>query len=244
MVWRTSADGTLARRQLTAARRRSSVIAVRCSVICVSHATGSGGDEVGRLLAERLGFLHVDEEIVAHAAARGGVSPADVADEERRKSLAKRILGSIAEGGTSAMAIGSGAPPIMVGDERSSSEIQALIREAIEQTAARGDVVITAHAASHALEPGGRILRVFVTASPRTRAQRVSEQGDVDIAAAERVVKTADAGRRDYLKRFYDVAQELPTHYDLVVNTDGISVEEAAALVVRAGDGSLLAPQT
>jgi cytidylate kinase len=209
---------------------------VPCSVICVSHATGSGGDEVGRLLAERLGFAHVDEEIVARAAARGGVSPADVADEERRKSLAKRILAMVAEGGSSTMAVGVGALPIVVGDERSSSEIQALIREAIEQTAARGDVVITAHAASHALEPGERTLRVLVTASPRTRARRVSEQGDVDIAEAERIVRTADAGRRDYLKRFYDVAQELPTQYDLVVNTDVISVVDAAELVAHVVD--------
>jgi cytidylate kinase len=206
---------------------------VPCSVICVSHATGSGGDEVGRLLAERLGFAHVDEEIVARAAARGGVSSADVADEERRKSLAKRILAMVAEGGSSTMAVGVGALPIVVGDERSSSEIQALIREAIEQTAARGDVVITAHAASHALEPGERTLRVLVTASPRTRARRVSEQGDVDIAEAERIVRTADAGRRDYLKRFYDVAQELPTQYDLVVNTAVISVVDAGVLVAH-----------
>src|SRR4029077_10668548 len=91
---------------LTAARGGSSVVLVSCSVICVSHATGSGGDEVGRLVAERLGFLHLDEEIVAGAAARGGVSPADVADEERRKSLATRILGLISEGSGSAMALG------------------------------------------------------------------------------------------------------------------------------------------
>jgi len=78
---------------------------------------------------------------------------------------------------------------------------------------------------------------VLVTAAPRTRAQRVGEQAGVDAATAERTVKAADAGRRDYLKRFYDVAEELPTHYDLVVNTDGISVEEAAALVAHVAAG-------
>ena len=33
-----------------------------CSVTCISPATGSGGDEVGRLVAERLGIevLQVD----------------------------------------------------------------------------------------------------------------------------------------------------------------------------------------
>jgi CMP/dCMP kinase len=216
---------------------------VPCSVICISRASGSGGDEVGRLVAERLGFRHVDEEIVAKAAARGGISPADVADEERRKSLARRILGSISDSGGSAMALGVSLP-VLTEDEPNSSEVQALIREAIEQTAARGDVVITAHAASHALEPGANILRVLVTASPRTRARRVSERTGVDLAKAEQVVKADDAGRRDYLKRFYDVAEELPTHYDLVVNTDGISLEEAAALVAHVADGrSALAAQ-
>lgn len=194
------------------------------TVICISHATGSGGEEVGRLVAERLGFLHVDDQIVADAAARGGISPADVADEERRKSFAHRILGSISNSATVAA---SGGLPIVVDDWPAGEEIQALIREAIEQTAGRGNVVITAHAASHALEPGERMLRVLVTASPRTRAQRVGEQA----------VKTSDAGRRDYLKRFYGIAEELPTHYDLVVNTDGLSVEEAAALVERAAAG-------
>jgi CMP/dCMP kinase len=207
-----------------------------CSVICISHATGSGGDEVGRLVAERLGFLHVDEEIVARAATQGGISPSDVADEERRKSLATRILGSIADGGAGAIAVG-GPIPFVPGDLPGSSEIRVLIREAIEQTAARGDVVITAHAASHALDGAAGTLRVLVTAAPRTRAQRVGEQAGVDAATAERTVKAADAGRRDYLKRFYDVAEELPTHYDLVVNTDGISVEEAAALVAHVAAG-------
>ncbi len=203
-----------------------------CSVICISHATGSGGDEVGRLVAERLGFLHVDEEIVAKAAARGGLSPADVADEERRKSFAARILESISEGGAGAIALG-GAIPYPVEDERPSSDIRSLIRETIEQTAARGDVVITAHAASHALDKGPRVLRVLVTASPDTRAQRVGERAGIDVGKAKRVVSNADAGRREYLKRFYDVDRELPTHYDLVLNTDAISIEDAAELIAH-----------
>jgi cytidylate kinase len=44
-------------------------------------------------------------------------------------------------------------------------------------------------------------------------------------------VKDSDAGRRDYLRRFYGIDEELPTHYDLVVNTDVLTVEQAADLV-------------
>ena len=205
-------------------------------VVCISHAAGAGGEEVGRLVAERLGFLYVDEEIVARAAAKGGVEPAEVASEERRKSLAARVLNAIAQGGGETWAMGGGVP-LGAGDEPSSEDIRALIRETIEQTAARRNSIIVAHAASHAVGHGPGVLRVLVTASPDTRAARVAGAERLDQARAVRAVKDSDAGRADYLKRFYDVGEELPTHYDLVVNTDTLSIEQAAELISQAASG-------
>jgi cytidylate kinase len=205
---------------------------VACTVVCISHAAGAGGEEVGRLVAERLGFLYVDEEIVARAAARGGVNAADVIGEEQRKSLAARVLETIAKGGGGeAWAMGGSVP---VGQELSGDDIRVLIRDTIEQTAGRGNAVIVAHAASHAVRPGPAVLRVLVTASPETRATRVADAEGLDQTQAARAVKNSDAGRADYLKRFYEVGDELPTHYDLVFNTDTLSPEQAAELVSQA----------
>jgi cytidylate kinase len=39
------------------------------------------------------------------------------------------------------------------------------------------------------------------------------------------------------LKRFYGVRDESPTHYDLVLNTDALSVEQAADLISHAASG-------
>jgi cytidylate kinase len=203
---------------------------VTCRVVCISHATGAGGEEVGRLVAERLGFLYVDEEIVARAAATGGISPDDVADEERRKSLVTRLLEAMAIG-SSELRVGI---PARINEVLSSDDIRALIRETIEQVAARGNAVIVAHAASFAVTQGLEALRVLVTASPNTRAARVGKVEGLDEARSARAVKDSDAGRRDYLKRFYDVDEELPTHYDLVVNTDVLSIEQAVELVTKA----------
>jgi cytidylate kinase len=208
-------------------------VAVTRTVVCISHASGAGGEEVGRLVAERLGFLCVDEEIVASAAVKGGIGAAEVADEERRKSLVVKVLGAMARGGGEAWAFG-GTVPLRSGEELNSDDIQALIRETIEQTAARGNAVIVAHAASHAISPGPAVLRVLVTASPQTRAARVSDAEGLDQAGTARALKDSDSGRADYLKRFYDVSEELPTHYDLVFNTDTLSVERVAELVAQA----------
>jgi cytidylate kinase len=201
--------------------------------MCVSHTTGSGGDEIGKLVAERLGYLYLDEDIVARAAAAGGLEPRDIADEERRKSFATRLLDTFAEGGGDAwtLAAAHGMEVLRPAD------IRALIRETLVQTAARGNVVIVSHAASYALEPGPRTLRVFVTASAKTREQRVAAATeDGERTPAARVIKDSDAGRRDYLKRFYSVDSESPTDYDLVVNTDQLSTEQAAEIVLRAAE--------
>jgi uncharacterized protein len=199
-----------------------------CKVVCISHAEGAAGEEVGRLVADRLGFVYVDEEIVARAAARGGIDPADVADEESRKSLLERLLVGLAQGGSEAWA-GLASPG--VGGEKASDDVRAFISEAIEQTAARGRAVIVAHAASYVVGRGTDALRVLVTASPDIRAARLVSVKGLEQAEGARAVSDSDAGRADYLKRFYGISEELPTHYDLVVNTDAVSVEQAAGLI-------------
>jgi cytidylate kinase len=199
-------------------------------VVCISHATGAGGEEVGRLVADQLGFLYVDNEIVAQAAARAGVGPAEVADAERRRSFISRGLDAIAQGGGETWTMTTvGLPPS--GSRLGRYDLLALIREAIEQAAARGDVVIVAHAASHVVARGAHPLRVLVTASPDSRAKRLAELQGIETNEARRKIKNADAGRRDYLKSFHGVDEEAPTHYDLVLNTDVLRIEEAARVV-------------
>ena len=210
----------------------STFAVVACSVVCVSHATGSGGEEIGKQVAERLGYLYLDEEIVARAAAQGGLEARDIADEEQRRSFARRVLEVLAEGGGDAWMLGTGAAAAM--ESVRPADIRALIRETVAQTAARGRVVIVAHAASYAIEPSAASLRVLVTASPKTRARRVATKEAVGEAQAVRTIKDADAARRDYLKRFYGVDRETPTDYDLVINTDVFSTEQAAEIVSQA----------
>jgi cytidylate kinase len=218
--------------RLTPVTAPPSVIAVK-RVVCISHATGSGGREAGRLVAEQLGYRYVDEDIVVLAAVKGGVDLDTLSDAERRKSFLGRVLDDLAGGATGeAWAVLGPMPP--VAESSSGDQLRGLIRDAIEETAAEGDAVIVAHAASHAI--GGRedVLRVLLTASKDTRAARLRLAEQLDESAAKRAVKQADAARADYLRRFYEVEQELPTHYDLVLNTDHLSVEQAADLVSAA----------
>jgi uncharacterized protein len=189
---------------------------VAVSAVCISRATGAEGEEVGRLVADALGFRYVDEEIVLAAAEREGLDPEHLARIERSRTGLSRFEVDIVTGGA-------------------FDEIQrSLIRAAVQETAAAGNVVIVAHAASLALAANDRTLRVLVTASPEVRARRILQTQQLDEHEAARRIDRSDKERAAYIKRFYAVEQELPSHYDLVVSTDRLSPSDACALVLAA----------
>jgi cytidylate kinase len=132
------------------------------------------------------------------------------------------------------MSEGTATPRLASGERARSSptdaDLRVLITDALRSFAERGSVVIVSHAASFALT-GGEALRVFVTASDDTRARRVSEATGGDGA---RQIRREDGARADYLKRFYSIDRELPTHYDVVINTDALTPEKAAEVIAAA----------
>jgi cytidylate kinase len=197
-------------------------------LVCISYASGAGGETVARRVAAELGFVYVDDEIVLGAAARGGIDPRRVADEEQRKSLFDGLLDYLHDAGAATL-----APPPPA-EEITGDEVREFIRESIADVAARGQAVIAAHAASYVVDPELHALRVLVTAPADTRAERLAADESLEPADAAKRVRKSDSSRADYLRRFHGVAEELPTHYDLVINTAQLGVEEAAALVVAA----------
>ena len=200
-------------------------------IVTIAHATGAGGDSIGRSVATALGFRYVDEEIIHLAAQRHGLDTELVADAERRKSLLDGILDDIAAGPILDPAGMSLLPPQAF---VTREDVQSLIVDAIKETAERGHVVIVSHAAGIPLAGRADVLRVLITASFPTRARRVADATRSKTADAERSLKDSDAGRASYFSRFYGISHELPTHYDLVLNTDVLQPEEAADIVIGA----------
>jgi len=92
--------------------------------------------------------------------------------------------------------------------------------------------VIVAHAASHVLAGRTEALRVWVTGSPDACAERLVATAGVDAKRAGELVEGGRKARADYLRRFHNVKQELPSQYDVVLSTDALSVDDAAAAVV------------
>jgi hypothetical protein len=191
--------------------------------------------EVAQGVAAKLDFVVVDEEIVFQAAEAADLDPSVVADAERRRSFIERTLVGVGAGADASAIALAGGMGYHVGSGL-GEDLRGLIVQAIEETADRGRVVIAAHAASHALASRPDTIRVLVTASPETRRARVAKERGLEEKDAAKAVERSDNARADYLKRFYGARRELPTQYDLVVNTDRLSPDDAVELVVLAAN--------
>lgn len=200
-----------------------------CKVLTISRTLGAGGEEIGFAAAMELGFRYADEEIILRAAEKAGVSRETVAAAEQTPGLIARILEGMARTppAPEGIAFAAWAGETALGYEE-------LIERVIRETAAEGGVVIVAHAASFPLTGTEGIFRVLITAPPEVRTARLAKAGGMGEKDARKAVEESDRQRREYFRRFYGVREELPVHYDLVLNTDNLPIPAAAELLITA----------
>lgn len=208
-------------------------------VVCISPTDGSDGYDVAPAVADQLGFRYVNEEIIAEAARLAQVDPAIVVATEQRQSLMDRIvdrlsaareaLGVGAFGRGAAATAGESDPPPATRDN-----LRSMIRAAIIEISKAGNVVIAAHAASYALAGDPGVLRVLITAPSGTRRARILEERKLLAVDADIAILDGDRGRAAYLKDFYGIDEELPTHYDVVFNTQFQGPEVVTSMILAA----------
>ena len=97
----------------------------------------------------------------------------------------------------------------------------------------RGMAVVLGRGAASILPPA-RALRVLVVAPEAQRAERMAQAQGIPLGEAVACIASADSARRSALRERFGIAAEDLTHYDLVLNTEALSIEAAAALVVDA----------
>jgi cytidylate kinase len=194
--------------------------------VALSQVDGSGAESIGRDVAQQLGFGYLNEAIVAQVASDRGVDPATISDAERRKAFFSRL----AEAALRAAPAMKSPPPLYAFDE--TDMLLWDIRDAVRDAADRGNVVLVAHAACYACAGRSDVLRVWVTAPPSTRASRLASALGLSDKEAAKSVRQSDAARASYLKKVYDVDEESDTDYDVVINTERLTTDAAAGLIV------------
>lgn len=205
----------MAQQRKAAEQRR--VAQVRTTyVVTVSRGFGSLGKKIAQALADRLGVRCCDRTILQEVARRANV------DVELVARLDEHIGYS---GNDWWMTLFSGKT---YPRERYLHHLVKVVLNIAD----RGGVIVGRGA--HLILGPERCFRVRIVGSPERCAQRVSERDGVDIDTARRQVEAVDRERDAYLRELYGVAADDATRFDLVLNSDRYSIDQAVALILEA----------
>jgi cytidylate kinase len=205
------------------------------SLITIRGQLGSGAPEIGRQVADRLGVDYVDQEIIAGVATRLHLREEEVMEKEMPPS---NLLGRISEALDRGLAYGmvylEGAYlPVWEIPLDDTGYLQAL--ESVVRELARGrSLVIQGRGSQFILREDPQALHVQAVASPEVRVKRIMQDRKLNQEIAKQEIARFDNSARRFVKRYFQAELEDPVHYDLVINTERISFEAAASIVVNA----------
>jgi cytidylate kinase len=234
------------------------------AVITISRQVGSGGVEIAVRVCQMLGYLYFDKELMARMAAEVGLSTGEIVDfsedNHKVKSFLERMFGwrwgrritapvpheevterlgqtrypmvGVAEMGFTPYDVTEvGSEAVAALDQERSL---VLVRGAILAAYENDNVVIVGRGGQAILKEKPDVLHVRVQSPLEARNQRLHQQLNVTLAAAQDIALKHDRAATDYLKRFYNVDWADPMLYDLVINTGKLDIEAAAHLIVNA----------
>jgi cytidylate kinase len=201
------------------------------AVITISRQYGSGGSDIAKLVAERLGWTLIDNEFVDRVAERAGCTTEEVQQQEERvPTLIERLARALTVSAPEMFAAAADPQVALPPEDRIVRVTEAVIAEAVQQ----GDVVMVGRGAQAYLAERGGALHVYLVAPRAQRIAAIVRRRDVSPDEAERALDDVDEGRRRYVRTHYDRPWDDAASYDLSVNTGHFSYESAAELIVEA----------
>ncbi|MBO4356138.1 MAG: cytidylate kinase-like family protein [Clostridia bacterium] len=195
-------------------------------IITIGRKCGSGGREIGELIAKKLGIDFYDKEILTHASEISGIriKHFEKNDEKRPSSL----LYSIATNSYNTYNYHS--QPIT---DTIASKVTSAQAEAIRRLAEKSSCVMVGRCADYWLRDLENRVSVFITADEKTCVKNIMERYGKNEKDALEIVRKNDKDRSVYYNSQTDRKWGHSDHYDLCIDTSRISKECAADLIIE-----------
>jgi cytidylate kinase len=199
-------------------------------LITISRQYGAGGPEVARLVAERLGWTVVDNEIVDRVARRAGLTPDVVAEQDERvPSFVERLATALA-----ASSQEFAVPELGVAVRAAQPSLVRLTEMVVKEIAAEGRAVLVGRAAPAVLGRAGDALHIKLVAAREFRIATAMQSEGLDRRATERLMDETDAQRSRYHREHYGRDWDDPVHYHMILNTGLLGMDGAAETILAA----------
>ena len=179
------------------------------NVIAIGRQFGSGGHDIGKVLAEKLGYDFYDAEIIQMTAGTTGYTPEFVKKNE--EIMTNSLLYDL----VNQMYLNTDRQ-----DEAPKDKIFEAECQVVRNLAKKGNCVIVGRCADYVLRNSGNCLKVFFSAPLTSRIRRVAQRQNISEGEAKATVQKNEKLRADnyryYTRRMWGAAG----NFDLSLNTD------------------------
>lgn len=192
-------------------------------VINIGRQLGSGGRQIGQMLARELGIAYYDREILDLAAQESGYSAEIFEQKDERRGLLQGVFGTFLPFGAG----GAGTAGYYAG-ELSEGNLFRLQSEAIKKVAARESCIFIGRCADYVLRDHPRAMSVFVSAAAADRVARLVAHDRISEQEARRRIEAGDRERASYYNFYAAGTWGAAATYDLCINSSALGIEGTA----------------
>lgn len=196
-------------------------------IITIERRYASGGHEIGKRLAQELGYKLYDRNILLEAAKELDIPFFKIEALEESSSgsilmnLSKTPLGGLA-----------GNKDLPLADKLFLEE-----KRIIEKAAEEGNCVIVGRASGYILREKENSLRVFVYSEHDKRIQRAIEREGILKEEAENALRKNDKRRKNFYNSVTGQEWGDPKHYDIYLNAGKLGIDLSLRLLLEAAKG-------
>lgn len=179
------------------------------NVIIIGRQYGSGGHDIGKLLADKLGFEFYDQEIIKMAAGTTGLTSEFI--ERKEETMTNSLLYDLVNQMYQYSDEKEKAPKDKIFDAES---------KVIRELADKGNYVIIGRCSDYVLKDDDRVLKVFFNAPIESRIKRVMDRLGVEYNHAQHKIRKEDKSRADNYRYYTGRIWGASANFDLTINTD------------------------
>lgn len=195
-------------------------------VITIGRQYGSGGREIGHMVADSLGIRYYDKELLTEAAKSSGVNQElfEAADE-RTPSFFSNLW---------SFNLGFNSGAYLLGNTPLSDDsIYSAQCSVMKELAEKSSCVIVGRSADYVLRNHPRLVSIFIHSSLDARVARIMGRNDCETEEAARsLAAKKDKLRSSYYNFYTDKTWGDAASYDLSIDSSKLTTDEVCKIII------------
>lgn len=190
-------------------------------IINVGRQLGSGGHDIGRMLALDFQAKYYDRELLNLAAKESGLSEKIFEQNDEKKGFFRGLFNI-------------GAPHVSgYKPDLSQESLFQFQSDAIRKAAKQGSCVFVGRCADYVLRDFDNTVNIFITASMDYRVEQIMNKQHMNAEAARRFIEQGEGKRADYYNYYTGKKWGSAESYDLCIDSSKLGLVETEKLIAQ-----------